>query len=92
LHVAAQALEATWQSAKHVLTVEPHAARIRLHQSKDQAGERRLTAARLAHDAQRLPELDVEGHVVHGAHPRLRAAEHAAAQGEVLAEAPRLEQ
>src|SRR5262249_38312821 len=71
---------------------EPHAAGVRLDESQHHARERRLPAARLAHDAQRLAGSNVEGHLVHGAHPGLRALEHAATQREVLAEAARFEQ
>ena len=92
LHVAAQALHPARQDAEHILAVEPHAAGVRLHQAEDQARQRRLAASRLAHDAQGLAPLHLERHVVHRAHPGLRAVEHSAAQGEVLAQAARLEQ
>src|SRR5262249_49416704 len=81
-----------WQRAQHVLSVEPHVTRVRLYQSQEQPRQRRLAAARLAHDAHRLTRAHLDRDLVHSAHPGLGALQQAAPQREVLPQAPPLEQ
>ena len=49
---------------EHVFAAEPHLARRRLDQPQDAAAGRRLAAARLADQPERLALLDREAHVV----------------------------
>ena len=92
LHVAAQALHARRPGGPHILAGEDQGPRIRLDQSENQPGQCRFPAAGLADDTERLARIDVERHVVDRAHPGIRALQHAAAQGEVLAQPSRLQQ
>ncbi len=92
LHVAAQALHARRPGGPHILAGEDQGPRIRLDQSENQPGQCRFPAAGLADDTQRLARIDVERHVVDRAHPGIRALQHPAAQGEVLAQPSRLQQ
>src|SRR5262249_19801114 len=64
--------------------VDDHAARARLVQTQDGAADRRLAAARLADEAQRLAGGDVERDAVDGLDDALAAAEEAGPRGEVL--------
>ncbi len=58
----------------------------RLEQLDDRAAERRLAAAGLADDAERLPRLDAEAHAVDGSHLTDRVLEEAGLDREVLDE------
>src|SRR5262249_22889259 len=87
-----QALQATGQGRQNVFAVEPYLTRVWLHQSQEQTRQRRLAAARLAHDAHRLARAHLEGDVVHRVNRSLRALQHAAPQREVLPQASRREQ
>jgi hypothetical protein len=92
LHVPAQPLHARGRRRPHVLAVEPHHTGVRLDQPQEKPRERRLAASGLAHDAERLARRHVERDAVHRPHPRQRALEHAAPQGEMLAQALHLEE
>ena len=63
-----------------------------LDEAQDEAADRGLAAARLAHQAQRLAAPDDEVHAVDGPDLRDRALEHAAPDGEGLGQAADLDQ
>src|SRR5262249_4385598 len=71
--------------AANVLACETYRPRVRLDQLQDQARQRRLAAAGLADDAERLGGVDVERAAIDRAHPRVRALQHAGTQWEVRA-------
>src|SRR5262249_22192641 len=75
LHVPAQRPERALRQPLDRLPVEDDAPRRRLVQPKQSATERRLAAARLADEAQRLARLDGEAHVLDGAEDRPTLAE-----------------
>ena len=75
--ISASVLQRTLRSSRHstwrqVDAVEhdlaAHDAARRLHHAQDRHGRRRLAAARFTHQAQDLALVDLEAHVVHGAH------------------------
>ena len=89
LHVAARARAARrLPSARDVLALEPDLARGRLDQAQDAAPGRRLAAARLADEAERLAGCDLEADAVDRVHPFDLAREQAAVDREVLDERP----
>jgi hypothetical protein len=92
LHVAPQPLHARPGRAAHVLAAEGQAPGVGLDQAQQEPRQRRLAAAGLADDPERLGRIDVERHAVDRAHPGVGALQHAAAQREVLAQPARLEQ
>ena len=80
-------------SGRDVAPLEDDLAAGQLVQAHDAAPERRLAAARLAHEPERLARPHLEGDRVDGLHLRHVAADHAAAlDREVLRDLARLEQ
>ena len=69
-----------------VFAVEVRVARGRLEQAQHQPARRRLAAAGLADERQRLADRDVEAHAVDRAHRARRAREETAPHGKVLDE------
>ena len=70
LHLPAERLELPAACRCDVVAAERDAPAGGIDQAHDRAGQRRLAAARLAHQADGLPLGDVQRHVVHGVHPR----------------------
>src|SRR4051812_44525549 len=93
LHVAPQRLELRARLVRDVLAAVDQLAARRLEQPRDEAGRRRLAAAGLADDAERLALDDVEAHAVDGLHGAdLLAEDDPLRQGEVLDEVADLDQ
>ena len=85
LHVAPRRRAGAPARTQHVVAAEPHVARRRLDQPQQAAAGRRLAAARLADQPERLALVDAEAHVVDRGDARARP-EAAAAAGEMLDE------
>jgi hypothetical protein len=92
LHVTAHLLEALRAQADDVDAVEGDLARRRLEQPQQRAAERRLAAAGLAHEAERLAAPHVEIDAVDGLQVAGGALEQALLDREVLLEAAHAEE
>ena len=57
----------SWIETRQILPRETHFAGSHRHESQNCAGERGFSAARFAHDSERLASRQVETHAVHGA-------------------------
>src|SRR3954453_12105477 len=84
LHLTAQRTEVALRQVRDVAAVEDDLPGRRLEQAHDQPRRRRLPPPGLADDAEGLPLVDVERHVLDRVHDRVRAREHALLHGEVL--------
>jgi len=84
LHLPAQGPQLPCAEVLDSLPLEGDLAGRRLEQPHDRAAERRLAAARLAHEAERLPRLHREADVVDGVHARNLALQHALPDRKVL--------
>src|SRR6185369_11682003 len=87
LHLAAQRPQLARAELADPLAVEADVAGGRLEQPHDAAAERRLAAAGLADQAERLALGDAQRDVVHGMHAGDLAREHALPDREVLLQA-----
>src|ERR1051326_8568331 len=79
-------------SNARILAFEPNAAGRWFREPHDRAAQRRLPAAALSHQTQRLPGFNAEADIVHRLHVGADAAEHAVLDGEVDFEVADLEQ
>src|SRR5215207_2305437 len=86
LHVAPKRGQLGAAERRHVLALEPHLARGRFDQAQDAAPGRRLAAARLADEPERLAGFELEADAVDGVHPFDVAREQAALHREALHE------
>ena len=87
LHALAARAHLVVGERQQVLALEAHLAGRGLDQAQHQAADRRLAAARFAHDGQRLAGLELEIDAVDGADMARHQAEGAAPHGKVLGEA-----
>ena len=86
LHPAPERLEVTSSERSDIGAVEHHPAARRLDQAQQRATDRRLAAARLADEAERLAATDREADVVDGLHVADLATQDPAHQREELVE------
>src|SRR4029077_5279779 len=86
LHVAAQSPQRLAVEAGDIGALEPDLAGTGLDQPQDAAAGRRLAAARLAHQPERLAGGDVKAHAVDGMDALDLAREYPALHREVLAQ------
>ena len=91
LHLAAQRPQPAGAELLDRLALEDDLAGRRLEQPDDRAAERRLAAARLADEAERLALLHGEADVVDRVHARDLALQHALPDREVLLDVPDLD-
>ena len=89
LHLAAQFVDRDPVRLVDGVAVEHHGPAVGGDEPDQEAGNRRLAAARLSHDAQRLALGDGQGKVVDGPHHLAGPAEQPARNGKVLAQAGR---
>jgi hypothetical protein len=80
------------REAEKILAVEADAAARRFDQAQHEAADRRLAAARFAHDGQRFTSVDMEVDTVDGADMARDEAEGTAPHREVLLQPLDLEQ
>src|SRR3954470_4890868 len=92
LHVAALRLQPRALEAREVLALDRDRAGGRLDETQQRAAERRLAAARLAHEAESLAAANLEVDAVDGVHLPDGAAKQSRAEGEVLDHTLRLEE
>src|SRR5262245_50364748 len=92
LHFLAERAQRPLVECRHVPPLERDLAGRRLDQPEDRPAGRRLAAARLAYQPERLAGHDVERHVVDRVNPGHLAREQPAPNREVLLEVPDLEQ
>src|SRR5262249_41618272 len=92
LHRASNAAQLARAQLEQRAAVEAYVAGRRLDQAQEQPAERRLAAARLAHQADRLARRDLQRDVLASAHHRRGTAEQVAADREVLAQRTGLDQ
>src|SRR5439155_24074957 len=76
---------------RQIAALEHHTPARRPLELQDATARRRLAAARLAHQPERLAAMERERDAVDRAHDPTRTAEHPAADGEVLDDVPDLE-
>jgi len=84
LHVAPQGLELGPTLGKHILTVEIDRAASVGRQAQHGAADGRLAAARLTHQAERLPFAHREADAIDGLHPGRHPLEQAGAHREIF--------
>ena len=92
LHAAAHAAQPPGRKIVDALAIQHHLAGGDVEQPQDGPADRRLAAAGLADERQRLAALDLKGHAVHRIDPVGLAAEQAAADRKMLLEVVDLEQ
>ena len=92
LHLAAHLEPARGRGRGQVLALEDHLAAGRLLQLQDRAAKRRLAAARLADQAERLAEFERKAHAVDRLHLGDDPAQETAPHGEVLLQVPDFKQ
>jgi hypothetical protein len=92
LQIAPEGPERPLVHGRDVLPLEPHLARGRLDQAEDAPSGRRLAAARLSDQPQRLARVDLEGDAVHRVDAGHLAREEPALDREVFDQIPDAEQ
>ena len=90
LHLTTKRAKASRRRPRDVAAVEPDRAAGGIEEAQHETGRRRLPAARLADDTQRLTASDGQTHVFHGMDSALCSREHAVLHGEVLRDVPKL--